>query len=233
MLQTQTPQSQKKQDPEYIQAALNHITWWRHHFGLESQLQKLYKTQPSEKAQITFDDFSTNYKKFIDSISSTAISQISNYKEDTKFIEHLLQLTKHNIYAYCIELGYAQNPNNYSYSYAAFFVPKTFVKKIKEIADADESIVIYLTDFTWELEQRTRENYLEPNTVARELRNVTNDVHAKYYNYIWKRFPCEIFSIKSQLFKHISEEYISMQIRHSKPGNHMHWLINTVGNIVG
>ncbi len=225
----------KKNDPEYIQNALNHIGWWRVNFGLESSLQKLYQIP-------NFDEFSTTYKKFIDGILQPKINNttkeienptISGYKEDVKFIDHLSKLSAKNIYAYGIELGYAQNPNNYSYSYAGFLVPKSFVKKIKEIAEADESVVIYITDATWEVEQRTRENYNEPNTVVRELRTVTNDSQAKYYNYIWKRFPCEIFDVKSALFQHFSAEYVSMQIRHSKLGNNIHWIINTVVNIVG
>lgn len=243
-------QAPKKPDPEYIQSALNHINWWRMNFGLESPLQKLYGGS-------SYEEFATNYKNFIrnpneeitteKSTEKSATEQLTKtlttnlttnnilktYTEDAKFIESLSGLAKHNIYAYCLELGYAENPNNYSYSYAGFLIPKSFVKKAKEIADADESVLIYLTDATWELEQRNRENYAEPNPTTRELRVVTNDIGAKYYNFIWKRFPCEIFDVKSALFEHFSQEYVSMQIRHGKIGNHIHWIMNTVMNIVG
>lgn len=189
-------------------ASMDHIMFWRKKFGFDSELAKLYSEA----------NFSQAYKNFLDSLSITD-------PNDKILVEYIKKLQQHDIYMYCCELGFGKDVSFYSYSYAGFFIPHSLVSRAQTLAFEDETMVVYLTDPIWEQEQRKAEHYKDPHTIARELKQVTCDESQRYYNFIWKHYPFELFPSEKFETYGFAKTHVSMQIRHNKHGNHLNCVL--------
>lgn len=151
-----------------------------------------------------------------------------------KFKEMLKYINRAGFLVDCAEIGYIAAHDNFSHTFLGLYLPVTSAPSIKEVAEEDDRINVYIVDFPSEIEMRRKEieQRVEIDKSAREIKVVSYDVGANYFNYLLKKYPTNNLVNLINVRDEIAAKYIYVGIRYYKPGPSTDWVFSIVRQMI-